>query len=251
MSRHKEGLVALIRTRVALIFDPSNESGHKSTRYCMWQNQETGTLFDLLCIASNWYESYLALRYCSELPPFQEGWVLLCIDGLYYIFWDLCASVTLIIDPHVYLYSKRFTGYGENKNTVSSKLNGLQLYFILYWLNWHLHQSETVCAQWAMQLCKVGYKFSQIGGVFLVDYPHSSSKACQEWNKLSDESRAADGKKRRPSEALNEEIRPCVFTDSWLDTGSEKYLLRAGPVNERVTDVSFPNLLLPCPCLFR
>jgi hypothetical protein len=55
-----------------------------------------------------------------------------------------------------------------------------------------------------MQLRKVGYKFSQIGGAFLVHYPHSSSKARREWNKLADEARAADGGKRLPSETLKE-----------------------------------------------
>ena len=73
MLQHKEDLVALIGTGAASIFDPSNEGGHGSTMYRMWQNQETGTLIDLPCITSNRYEPYLALRYCSELPPFQEG----------------------------------------------------------------------------------------------------------------------------------------------------------------------------------
>jgi hypothetical protein len=38
-------------------------------------------------------------------------------------------------------------------------------------------------AQWVMQLRRVGYKFSQIGGAFLVHYPHLDSKAREEWNK--------------------------------------------------------------------
>jgi hypothetical protein len=38
-------------------------------------------------------------------------------------------------------------------------------------------------AQWAMQLRRAGYKFSQIGGAFLVHYPHLDSKAREEWNK--------------------------------------------------------------------
>ena len=38
-------------------------------------------------------------------------------------------------------------------------------------------------SQWAMQLRKVGYKFSQIGGAFLVHYPHLDSKSREEWNK--------------------------------------------------------------------
>jgi hypothetical protein len=34
-----------------------------------------------------------------------------------------------------------------------------------------------------MQLRRVGYKFSQIGGGFLVHYPHLDSKSRLEWNK--------------------------------------------------------------------
>ena len=71
--RHKEELVALIGTEAVSKFNPFNEGEHGSTMYHEWQNQETGTLIDLPCITSNRYEPYLALRYCSELPPFQEG----------------------------------------------------------------------------------------------------------------------------------------------------------------------------------
>ena len=34
-----------------------------------------------------------------------------------------------------------------------------------------------------MQLRRVGYKFSQVGGAFLVHYPHLDSKSRLEWNK--------------------------------------------------------------------
>jgi len=69
-----------------------------------------------------------------------------------------------------------------------------------------------------MQLRKVGYKFSQIGGAFLVHYPHSSSKARREWNKVA----AADGGKRLPSETLNS-VRPVgayapIFFTSFVET---------------------------------
>ena len=74
MSQHKEGLVALLGTGAASEFHIKNfRRGHGSTKYSMWQNQENGAFFDLPCIKSNQYEPYLALRYCSELPPFQEG----------------------------------------------------------------------------------------------------------------------------------------------------------------------------------
>lgn len=85
MPRHKKGLMWLLGRHGAHSFDPTNKGGHGSTKYKTWKKQETSTFVDLTCIKSNRYEPYLALRYCSELPPFQEG----------------------------------FTGYGKNKMTVS------------------------------------------------------------------------------------------------------------------------------------
>ena len=119
MPKHKERLLWLIGRRGASAFDPTNTGGHGSTKYQTWRQQPTSTFVDLPCIKSNRYEPYLVVRYCSELPPFQEG----------------------------------FTGYGKNKMT------------------------------WAMQLRKVGYKFTQLGGAFLVHYPHLDSPSRIEWNK--------------------------------------------------------------------
>ena len=85
MPRHKKGLMWLFGRHAAHSFDPTNKGGHGSTKYKTWKKQETSTFVDLTCIKSNRYEPYLAIRYCSELPPFQEG----------------------------------FTGYGKNKMTVS------------------------------------------------------------------------------------------------------------------------------------
>lgn len=89
MPKHKEALMWLIGRRAASAFDPSNPGGHGSTKFVTWKDQETATFVDLPCIKSNRYEPYLVVRYCSELPPFQEG----------------------------------FTGYGKNKMTVSSMSN--------------------------------------------------------------------------------------------------------------------------------
>lgn len=89
MPKHKEALMWLIGKRAASAFDPSNPGGHGSTKFVTWKDQETATFVDLPCIKSNRYEPYLVVRYCSELPPFQEG----------------------------------FTGYGKNKMTVSSMSN--------------------------------------------------------------------------------------------------------------------------------
>lgn len=119
MPKHKERLLWLISRRGASAFDPTNSGGHGSTKYQTWRQQPTSTFVDLPCIKSNRYEPYLVVRYCSELPPFQEG----------------------------------FTGYGKNKMT------------------------------WAMHLRKVGYKFTQLGGAFLVHYPHLDSASRIEWNK--------------------------------------------------------------------
>mmetsp|Transcript_3927 Transcript_3927/g.8651 ORF Transcript_3927/g.8651 Transcript_3927/m.8651 type:complete len:857 (-) Transcript_3927:64-2634(-) len=119
MPKRKGALFSLIKRKEASTFDPTNAGGHGSTKYITWRDQELGTFVDLPCIKSNRYEPYLAFRYCSDLPPFQEG----------------------------------FTGYGKNKMT------------------------------WIMQLRRAGYLFTQLGGVFLVHYPHLSSQARLEWDK--------------------------------------------------------------------
>lgn len=84
MPKHKKALLSLVGKREASSFDPTNAGGHGSTKYITWRDQESGTFKDLPCIKSNRYEPYLAVRYCGDLPPFQEG----------------------------------FTGYGKNKMTV-------------------------------------------------------------------------------------------------------------------------------------
>ncbi len=73
MPKRKDELIQLIKKREASTFDPTNEGGHGSTRYIKWKDQVEGSYLDLPCIRSNRYEPYLAIRYCSELPPFQEG----------------------------------------------------------------------------------------------------------------------------------------------------------------------------------
>mmetsp|Transcript_3040 Transcript_3040/g.5440 ORF Transcript_3040/g.5440 Transcript_3040/m.5440 type:complete len:657 (-) Transcript_3040:160-2130(-) len=88
MPRHKKALLSLVKKREASSFDPTNAGGHGSTKYITWRDQEAGVLKDLPCIKSNRYEPYLAVRYCRDLPPFQEG----------------------------------FTGYGKNKMTWAMQL---------------------------------------------------------------------------------------------------------------------------------
>ena len=65
-------------------FDPYNKGGHGSTRLWDWCRQEQGTFLDIECFRSNRYEPYVAVRYCKDLPPYQE----------------------------------KFSGYGKNKMTV-------------------------------------------------------------------------------------------------------------------------------------
>ena len=84
MPKDKEELINLIQKK-AVSTTQLGSNGHSSTKYKTWMNQKTGTFVDLPCFKSNKYEPYLTVRYCSDLPPFQEG----------------------------------FTGYGKNKITVS------------------------------------------------------------------------------------------------------------------------------------
>jgi hypothetical protein len=54
-------------------------------------------------------------------------------------------------------FQEQFTGYGKNKMT------------------------------WMMQLTRMGYRLSQVGGVFLVHYPHLDSKSRMTWNEAPKE----------------------------------------------------------------
>jgi hypothetical protein len=176
-------------------FDPTNRGGHGSTRYNAWIDQEDGTFVDLGCVKSNRYEPYLAIRRCAEMPPFQEG----------------------------------FTGYGKNKMTVRRKHARCAFLHILYYLSFHpctsscptvrlrrqftpppkpprrVHLLLTTAKKWAMQLRRVGYKFSQVGGAFLVHYPHLDSKSRLEWNKRPIDASGGGGGRGGAPVAYNEE----------------------------------------------
>lgn len=52
-----------------------NVGGHNSTRYEDWFHQVDGELLPIECLQSDRYEPYLVLRYCRDLPPFQEAFV--------------------------------------------------------------------------------------------------------------------------------------------------------------------------------
>lgn len=55
-------------------FDAKNNvDGHGSTRYNDWLGQAAQELLPIECVTSDRYEPYLVVRYCQELPPFQEA----------------------------------------------------------------------------------------------------------------------------------------------------------------------------------
>jgi hypothetical protein len=54
-------------------FDPTNRGGHGSTRYKEWIRQSLDELIEIPCFSSQRYEPYVVVRYCQDLPPFQEG----------------------------------------------------------------------------------------------------------------------------------------------------------------------------------
>jgi hypothetical protein len=65
---------------------------------------------------------------------------------------------------------------------------------------------------WMMQLTRMGYRLSQVGGIFLVHYPHLDSKSRMTWNEvpkeLIDTSDKGEKRVRRPQK---EEARSIDF----------------------------------------
>lgn len=55
------------------VFDPTNKGGHGSTLYAQWIKQTPGTLLEIPCLQSNRYEPFVVLRFCRNLPPFQNA----------------------------------------------------------------------------------------------------------------------------------------------------------------------------------
>ena len=102
MPEDKAGLMNLIGTRRASTFDPTNVASHGSTKYMAWKDQEDGTFVDLPCVRSDGYEPFLALRYCRELPPFQEGFS--AVYGQSTVRIIFCVRLVIIMPiPHVML----------------------------------------------------------------------------------------------------------------------------------------------------
>lgn len=158
MPRTIDDLVAGTRASPKAIrpFDTYNPSGHGSTDYEYWFDQQmhsqlallgdglitaepesakndrhnnhrrniNANLYDIPCLKSHRYEPYVTIRYCRELtPPFQSV----------------------------------FSGFGKNKMT------------------------------WMLQVVASGFVFAQVGGAYLVHYPHAISKSRQHWNEAPPE----------------------------------------------------------------
>jgi Glycosyl-transferase for dystroglycan len=94
-------------------FFGAGHPSHSSTRYDEWIAQPENQLLPIDCLHSWLYEPYLVVRYCREMPPFQEA----------------------------------FTGYGRNK------------------VSWMTHTR------------RLGHKYQQTGGAFVIHFPHAFSKA--------------------------------------------------------------------------
>lgn len=145
-----EELYDMLKRKRGHMFDPTNTGGHGSTLYRDWLLQEDGTLVDIPCLKSNRYEPFLAMRYCRDLPPFQEV----------------------------------FSGYGKNKMT------------------------------WMMQLIRSGYVLSQVGGVFVVHYPHLDSESRQHWNEAPDELKVF---KKDDKDHVSPQVRKPNQTDTHMN----------------------------------
>lgn len=154
-------LLDMLRNKRGHIFDPTNRGGHGSTLYKEWLLQEEGTLIEIPCLKSNRYEPFIVVRYCRDLPLFQEA----------------------------------FSGYGKNKMS------------------------------WMMQLVRSGYTLSQLGGAFLVHYPHLDSQSRQRWNEAPDQLKIF-----RPDD--KEHISPLVRKPNATDSELDLKAFKRGQVDE-------------------
>ena len=92
-------------------------SRNSTTCPSSWPNQSASELFPLTCVMSDWYEPYLAIRYCRDTPPFQEA----------------------------------FTGYGKNKITWMWHLRALsyELFQIGSAFSVHIpHKASRAYSKW-------------------------------------------------------------------------------------------------------
>ena len=121
MANTREDLIHLLMQGLADPFDPTNPGGHGSTRYRDWLTQTSDTLLPLECALSNRFEPYLVVRYCADLPPFQEvfsgygknkmTWIMQ-LRRMGYTFWQL--NTFLLHYPHLDSMARMHWNGGED-----------------------------------------------------------------------------------------------------------------------------------------
>eukprot|EP00533_Pseudo-nitzschia_delicatissima_P012380 CAMPEP_0197274310 /NCGR_PEP_ID=MMETSP1432-20130617/12489_1 /TAXON_ID=44447 /ORGANISM="Pseudo-nitzschia delicatissima, Strain UNC1205" /LENGTH=423 /DNA_ID=CAMNT_0042740087 /DNA_START=74 /DNA_END=1345 /DNA_ORIENTATION=+ len=67
-----ESLIMQLSNKRANIMGANDIALQGSTLYRSWVQQGQGELVSLDCVSSDYYEPFLAVRYCEGLPPFQE-----------------------------------------------------------------------------------------------------------------------------------------------------------------------------------
>ena len=73
-----ESLVMHLSKRMANIMGSHDAALQGSTLYRSWVKQDPGVLVPIDCVSSDYYEPFVAVRYCEGLPPFQE---VLSLEG--------------------------------------------------------------------------------------------------------------------------------------------------------------------------
>mmetsp|Transcript_14441 Transcript_14441/g.36272 ORF Transcript_14441/g.36272 Transcript_14441/m.36272 type:complete len:471 (+) Transcript_14441:130-1542(+) len=67
-----ESLIMQLSDEKANIMGSNDIALQGSTLYRSWVQQDQGALLSIDCVSSDYYEPFLAVRYCEGLPPFQE-----------------------------------------------------------------------------------------------------------------------------------------------------------------------------------
>ncbi len=73
MPANKRSILEMMVKKRGHIFDPTNRGGHGSTLYKDWIRQDPGSLLPINCLQSHRYEPFVIIRWCRDLPPFQEA----------------------------------------------------------------------------------------------------------------------------------------------------------------------------------
>jgi hypothetical protein len=67
-----ESLIMQLTEKTAGVMGPNDIALQGSTLYRSWVRQKNAELVPIDCVSSDYYEPFLAVRYCQSLPPFQE-----------------------------------------------------------------------------------------------------------------------------------------------------------------------------------